>query len=239
MHGLRRNIFIENGLVSFVTSYHKGYSIQGSTKIIHRYLPKEVSELVVYYLWLVLPFVQQLRILVLDDEMAATQPSPFLWALSSEKEKKKGEQSPWPSSRLSNAISSEFKASLNTKANIQIWRHAAIAISRRHLRQAKFKKDYDIGTTWNDEQTAHDTKLAGSIYARGIEEAPGHVASARAEYRQICREWHSWLGFALYLGSRGGGYDATAKVGSQSKRKALSEISSNQQAAKRRGAVKV
>lgn len=78
MHGLLRNIFIENGLVSFVTCYHKGYSVQGSMRIIHRYLPKEVSELVVYYLWLVLPFSQQLRLLALDDELAAAQPSPFL-----------------------------------------------------------------------------------------------------------------------------------------------------------------
>jgi hypothetical protein len=53
---LRRNIFIENGLVSFVTFYHKGYSVEGCVKIIHRYLLEEVSKLVVYYLWLILPF---------------------------------------------------------------------------------------------------------------------------------------------------------------------------------------
>jgi hypothetical protein len=51
-----RSIFIKNGLVSTVTSYHKGYNIVGSTKIIYRYLPKEVSKLVVYYLWFILPF---------------------------------------------------------------------------------------------------------------------------------------------------------------------------------------
>jgi hypothetical protein len=45
IYGLRRNIFLENGLVSFVTCYHKGYNISGSTKIIHRYLPEAVSEL--------------------------------------------------------------------------------------------------------------------------------------------------------------------------------------------------
>jgi hypothetical protein len=78
---------------------------------------------------------------------------------------------------------------LNIKASIQIWRYAAIAISRRYLKQAKFKKDYDIGKgmTWNDAQACHLVDLAGSIYARGIEEAPGHVESARSEYRQISR----------------------------------------------------
>ena len=56
LYGHYRSIFVENGIVGTVASYHKGYSIVGSTKIIHRYLPKEVGELLVYYLWLVLPF---------------------------------------------------------------------------------------------------------------------------------------------------------------------------------------
>lgn len=43
-----RNVFIENGMVSFMTSYHKNYSEASTTKIIHRYLPHEVGELFVY-----------------------------------------------------------------------------------------------------------------------------------------------------------------------------------------------
>jgi hypothetical protein len=58
-----RNVFVEDGLVAIVTSYHKGYTCTGTTKIIHRYLPREISELVIYYLWLVLPFVQKLTLL--------------------------------------------------------------------------------------------------------------------------------------------------------------------------------
>ena len=64
MNGNCRSIFIEDGLVSTVTAYHKGYNIVGSTKIIHRYLPREVSELVVYYLWFILPFWTDLDLLV-------------------------------------------------------------------------------------------------------------------------------------------------------------------------------
>jgi hypothetical protein len=45
-----RNIFIEHGLVSFVTFYHKNYSASSTTKLIHRYLPPEVGELLIYYL---------------------------------------------------------------------------------------------------------------------------------------------------------------------------------------------
>jgi hypothetical protein len=49
-------LFVEDGLVVFVTQYYKGYMMSGNIKIIHRYLLREVLELVVCYLWLVLLF---------------------------------------------------------------------------------------------------------------------------------------------------------------------------------------
>jgi hypothetical protein len=48
--GNHRNLFVEDRLVVFVTQYYKGYAISGNIKIIYRYLPREVSELVVCYL---------------------------------------------------------------------------------------------------------------------------------------------------------------------------------------------
>ena len=48
-NGGRRNIFLEDGKVVFVTAYHKGYNLGGNTKIIHRYLPREVGEVVIRY----------------------------------------------------------------------------------------------------------------------------------------------------------------------------------------------
>ena len=54
--GQHRNLFIEDRLVVFVTKYYKGYIISGDIKIIHRYLLRKVGDLVVKYLWLVLPF---------------------------------------------------------------------------------------------------------------------------------------------------------------------------------------
>jgi hypothetical protein len=73
MHGQKWGIFLENGLVGLVTAYHKGYHMTGTTALIHRYLPKQVSEILVRYLWLVQPFQQQLRTLALMD---TSPPSP-------------------------------------------------------------------------------------------------------------------------------------------------------------------
>ncbi|KAG9375596.1 hypothetical protein A1F94_013806 [Pyrenophora tritici-repentis] len=76
VQGGHRNIFIEDGMVVFVTRYHKGYKVSGDVKIIHRYLPREVGELVVWYMWLVLPFQQRLEALVWEKEAVSSHMWP-------------------------------------------------------------------------------------------------------------------------------------------------------------------
>jgi hypothetical protein len=133
-HRIRRNIFIEDGPVSFVPFCHKGYNISGSTKIIRRYLPQEVSELLIYYLWLVRPFCNHLRLLAFD---AATPPSSFLWA-------RRDEDDNWESARLLAILAYEFQILLHTVLNITIWRHIPVVISRQRLRNGQFKHNYDV-----------------------------------------------------------------------------------------------
>ncbi|KAG8664108.1 uncharacterized protein FPOAC1_014077 [Fusarium poae] len=43
MNGGVRNIFIHDGMVCFVTMYHKGFRQSGKVKVIHRYLPREIN----------------------------------------------------------------------------------------------------------------------------------------------------------------------------------------------------
>ena len=42
-----RNLSLVHGAFSFVTLYHKGYTIGGSTKLIYRYLPPDLSQTLV------------------------------------------------------------------------------------------------------------------------------------------------------------------------------------------------
>jgi hypothetical protein len=187
--GQHRGVFVKEGLIGTVTSYHKGYNITGSTKIIHRYLPKEVSELLVYYLWLVLPFWQQLDILVYKRK---DPPSTFLWPK---------DRGTWDPSRLTRVIAREARLYLDTTLGILTYRHLAIAISWQHLSCGGFKRDYGVDKKIADEQATHGSWIAGTIYARGLQEAPGHVKARSSEYRAVSREWHSFLGFRTYLGA--------------------------------------
>ena len=62
-------------MVYLALSYHKGYQrAGGQLKVVHRYLPQEVGEQVVRYLWLVLPFCQQIQAL----SGVGSRPSPYL-----------------------------------------------------------------------------------------------------------------------------------------------------------------
>ncbi|EED11949.1 hypothetical protein TSTA_000270 [Talaromyces stipitatus ATCC 10500] len=128
IHGRHRSIFIEQGLISMVTSYNKGYHVTGSTKIIHRYLPRE----------LILPFCEKLEILAFKK---TEPPSPFLWPKAHRREREEDSS------------------------------YLTIAISRAHLPSGGFKQDYRV-----------NKKTAGTIYARGLKKAPGHVEECRTQY---------------------------------------------------------
>jgi hypothetical protein len=183
--GYHRNVFVEGGMVSTVTTYHKGYSTTGNIKIIHRYLPKAVGELLVYYLWLIQPFFRKLEMLALRRR---DLPSPFLWA-------KEGSVDPWDSSRLSRVLQRETKQTFGVAINISVYRHLAVAISPKHLKCGGFKRDYGLEECGMDRQGSHTSWTAGTTYARGLEEAAGHVEARKSEYRRISQEWHDFLGF--------------------------------------------
>jgi hypothetical protein len=53
-----------------------------------------------------------------------------------------------------------------------------------------------------NKQASHGSWVAGTVYARGLQEAPSHVEARWWQYRVISREWHGFLGFETYLGPR-------------------------------------
>lgn len=105
--GGRRNVFIKEGHVAFVTAYHKGYSFDGSTKIIHRYLPREVGELLVWYLWSARPFEEQLLV----GHHGVRTSHGYIW--------RKGVEDPeWTSDRVRRLIRDESVIGIGVRLNI-------------------------------------------------------------------------------------------------------------------------
>jgi superfamily II DNA helicase RecQ len=71
-----RNLIMDRGLLMIVMGYHKGFSRSERLKVIQRFLPREITRPFVYFLWLVLPFWEDLQVNVLGKE----ELSPSVWA---------------------------------------------------------------------------------------------------------------------------------------------------------------
>lgn len=168
-HGSIRNVFIERGMVSMVAVYHKNFRVKDNIKIIHRFLPRAVGELLVWYLWLIQPFWEQIQVL----EKKADQVSNFLWVdeVASRKEQapedvggedegyetgheataepdqidfsKDHKSKKWSSDKMRRVITEHSKRFTGKSINISTWRHLAIAIANRYLNEAFGKGEAD------------------------------------------------------------------------------------------------
>ncbi|KAG9375920.1 RecQ Superfamily II DNA helicase [Pyrenophora tritici-repentis] len=173
-------IFAESPVIQidlFVTRYHKGYKVSGDVKIIHRYLPREVGELVVWYMWLVLPFQQRLEALVWEKEAV----SSHMWPADPSGRK-------WTTDRLREALKRESRIAMGQEWTFAGYREMAIGISRRFLRgSTAFQADEgEENKEWAEEQ-------AGDSIA---DEQAGHTSHvAGLQFRASSTDWHRFLGF--------------------------------------------
>lgn len=209
----RRNVFIEDGLVVVATSYHKGFYASNDAKLIYRYLPREVGELLVRYLWLVLPFLDFQQTLLHATEPFSRTTNAFIWGPDP------GTSQPWTSERLRQSLRQESSIGLHGNAlNLHSYRDIAIGISRRYLRpNSSFKHNsYEEDDTdetadanehedindldaalgrISDLQAAHSSHVAGFIYGREITEQAGTTIQQREMFRLSSTDWHRFLGF--------------------------------------------
>jgi superfamily II DNA or RNA helicase len=206
----RRNIFIEDGMVTFVSRYHKGFHVANDTKVIFRYLPREIGELVIWYLWLVLPFVEQMQSYqrhIRGEAATIGRRAEYVWSPDPDR------QTEWSSVRLREVLKRETAIGLDgQKLGLQAYRDIAIAISRRYLRpssqfQANTEEeapDIDDETSMDDDgirafiadiQAAHSASIAGTQYGRMMMENPNTTARHRELFRQVSQDWHYFLGF--------------------------------------------
>jgi hypothetical protein len=169
-----RNIIMENGLVGLVAQYHKGYRSSGNIKIIHRYLPQEVGEL------LVLPFWEKIQFQMTGKVVS----SAFMWGDAENKEhcqwtglereggikrgkgkkggdgerektqeEEKGRRTKllWTSERVRKIMQDASIRWMGSQSilSISAWRQIAIAISRRFRREFRFE---DESGKWDPDE---------------------------------------------------------------------------------------
>ena len=97
--------------------------MSGDIKIIHRYFPREVEEVMVWWLWLVRPMRERIE----AEIFGQTRRTSFVWPPSSPAGHK------FTPDRLREGLKRVSMMYMGTAINIQSSRHLMIAMSRRYL----------------------------------------------------------------------------------------------------------
>jgi hypothetical protein len=166
--------------------------------------------LVVLYLWLVRPFERRLQVVVggqykegLEEDQNTESKAARLFC-------RDGNGREWTSGRMRQALERATSKGLGHALHIQAYRDKAISIGRRYMRgRTAFDKDED-GNVGNDGepsedeiadlQAGHGSHVAGMVYARGMFEMDGAIASKRQQFRQSGIDWHRFFGHPVGRG---------------------------------------
>lgn len=193
-----RGVFAEGGLLSFTTTYHKGYSFSKRVKTIHRYVPREVSELVVYFLGLGRPFINALQAL----HNGVTRRTAFIWepapeeqwgddgesdsgsdsdsgdsgddgeGLSQSSRQKPKPANPdgyWGTDRIRRVLREQTFRYMGAALGTHAWRHAYPAIHRELARDGQ-ARDFLESLYWGKELVLDDARALQSGHTLQTEE---------------------------------------------------------------------
>ncbi|PNP37241.1 hypothetical protein TGAMA5MH_10863 [Trichoderma gamsii] len=189
-----RGVFIIDGEMVTVTQYHKSLAHFDSPKVIPRFLPPRVAQLMAMYFVYIRP---------LTDRWEAEQwalygkkkpPSDFIWH---------DENGPWDGTRISKAMAKWSYHYMGRRITLQDWRHIAIAVSKKHARQrGAAKADFEEDDNDDDEAeqyeipddlaAAHTTKTAAN-YGVTIDVLRRLTAESLEIFGQVSHRWHKFL----------------------------------------------
>jgi len=88
---------------------------------------------------------------------------------------------------------------LKSKLQVKTYRHVAIAMANKDIRDKFFYPTTPEKDKMWDEQNVHDGNTAGTIYARELTVAPGVVASKREGFKRVGRSWQLFIGFKSWV----------------------------------------
>ena len=189
-----RNIFAIQGHMVVVTRYHKSQSQFDKPKVIPRFLPWRVGQLLAIYLAYVQPFQQYLTV-----KVKGLGQSDHVWA---------NEYGPWGTDRLTKIIKRESSKLLGTRLTTLDYRHVAVSLGREKVGE-QFSRGYVEETAEVEEPEVDEDDPLEVSAGRGGEVGANrygvsldvikHLSSRSIDtFRPLCQKWHEFLGLASY-----------------------------------------
>jgi hypothetical protein len=218
-----RNVFAMAGQMVIVTRYHKSQSQFDKPKVIPRFLPWRVGQLLAVYLVYVQPLEQ-----FLSEEVRGFGYSDHVWS---------NEFRPWVTDRLTKIISRETQKGLGIRLTTLDYRHVAIAVGREvvgnHFAKGYIEEASEVEEAEIDDDDGLEISAgrSGEIGANryGVSlDVIKHLSSRSIDtFRPLSTEWHTFFGLQSFR--QVAGQKRAAHVRSES-----SSIGSEQQQDQRR-----
>lgn len=184
-----RNVFVIDGQAVFVTRYHKSQSQWDSPKVVPRFLPWRVGQLLVIYLVYLQPFAEYLTVQVLGGGW-----TDYLWADA---------RGPWETDRLTRVLERETQTQLGTELTTRSYRHVAVTIGRKVV-AAAFGAGYqdevgEVEAAEEDEsalelQNGRMTATGVAHYGVPIDIIKNLSMRSLETFRPLSEKWHRFLG---------------------------------------------
>jgi superfamily II DNA helicase RecQ len=187
-----RNIYVMDGQVMTVIRYHKSQSQWDTPKIVPRFLPPQLGQVMVVYLAYLQPFQEYLTMKVFDHSR-----NDYVWA---------DEGGPWETDHLTRALERETGKRLGVRLHTLDYRHTAVGIGRVVVGET-FSKGYkdDVGEVEEPEvdddgedvlelQNARSTATGVGTYSVPMNIIKHLSVRSIDAFRPLSTMWHRFLG---------------------------------------------
>jgi len=189
-----RNMFVADGQVMTVVRYHKSQSQWDKPKVVPRFLPWKLGQIMAVYLAYLQPFQEYLTVQVLGGSF-----SDYVWA---------DEYGPWGTDRLTRILKRETSKRLGVALTTLDYRHTAVGIGRVVVGEA-FGRGYqdEVGEVEEAEvdedgesalelQSARTTKMGIGNYSVPADIVKHLSVRSIETFRPLSDLWHRFLGLA-------------------------------------------
>ena len=223
----KRNIFIHDGLVIFILTYHKSINRTNASRYPVRCLLPEVGELLVQFLALVQPFRRW--VYRQKQPTAKKRKNEYLWTQDGIR---------WPDQRMTTVFTSRVKAAIGIELNIKMWRQIACGVAIKKFASLQYQLDLDlpgdrddvneanqddsIGLTNNlatafHLQSSHTVRNGNQNYGGTVNFQNGLTDAALQEYVYASKLWHAFIRPPAPV-TAGPDFDVPVREGSPRKR---------------------
>ena len=236
----KRNLFIHDGYLLFILTYHKSLNMTSSSRFPVRFVLPEAGQLLLQYLILIRPFCNWL----VEETGSPCTVSEYLWH---------NQTTIWSEDKMTRILRSHTAKAIGVPLTVQTWRQLAVGIAIKKFSRKGCQLDLDLDLNAERDasleqasetglasnmpeavhwQASHTPRTGNAVYGGTVNFSQGLTDAGLQEYLHASQLWHSLCRHPLLssqrlIGAKHARSESTRDVGSSLK-KQLAFRKSNQ-----------